>query len=389
MMQTLQILPNPIAERSRQENLYKLFVPSNLDDYGLDPFEFRIYARIVRRGRAYESIPRMAKTCKMSEDKVRDALRALCAFGLLEKDDSQGAGYSLIYRPTDNSSWCHPEQVEELRPCPKSTIRRRSTTGSAATSRLGNTRGVVADSPGGVVVDPPGGVVVDPPNKGNPYKEFPFRQSQQVLSPLPLSQAKPLAQTELQKERLESNDQEPPSASRTPSRLQTPVAASQDVVQAYYQQAQAVGAPALLALQQERAQAAVQRRIAPGLLDGPWVDAAQFQALNQWLRGHYPDKGEGYLAKVVQSIALDPNHRDWLSFKAGQPATQPSEPNSAAQVSSASPNYDWTADPRFEQWLAEFRQLQYQPFVHDPSQPNAINQERARFARFVNKRGLL
>ncbi|WNN92109.1 hypothetical protein [Gloeocapsopsis dulcis] len=40
----------------------RLFVPSDLDDYGLDPFEFRIYARIVRRagkdGFSREGVPK-------------------------------------------------------------------------------------------------------------------------------------------------------------------------------------------------------------------------------------------------------------------------------------------------------------------------------------------
>lgn len=52
-------------------------VNSNWDDYGFDPYENQIFKRILRRGICFESIPSMAKTCLMSIDKVRDAIRVL------------------------------------------------------------------------------------------------------------------------------------------------------------------------------------------------------------------------------------------------------------------------------------------------------------------------
>lgn len=75
--------PTPVLD----EQELGLFVKSEMDDYGLDPFEFRIYARIVRRaGRsdAWESVPNMAKACMMTESRVRLALQLLEAAGLIE-----------------------------------------------------------------------------------------------------------------------------------------------------------------------------------------------------------------------------------------------------------------------------------------------------------------
>lgn len=51
-----------------------LFVKREIDDYGLDPYEFRIYAWITRRagnGEAWESITNMASACCMALSRAR------------------------------------------------------------------------------------------------------------------------------------------------------------------------------------------------------------------------------------------------------------------------------------------------------------------------------
>ncbi|RYG39717.1 hypothetical protein EON79_23880, partial [bacterium] len=56
------------------------FIPKDLDDMGLDPYEFRIYCRLCRRagaGVARESVESMAEACKMSVRKVQGCLKAL------------------------------------------------------------------------------------------------------------------------------------------------------------------------------------------------------------------------------------------------------------------------------------------------------------------------
>jgi DNA-binding transcriptional ArsR family regulator len=93
-----------------------LFVKSEIDDYGLDPYEFRLYARIARRagrGEAWESIPNMACACQMSISRARKALRLLEAAGLIESIERPG--YTTIRRLTPKHKWVHPERLEEIR----------------------------------------------------------------------------------------------------------------------------------------------------------------------------------------------------------------------------------------------------------------------------------
>jgi len=93
-----------------------LFVKSEIDDYGLDPYEFRLYARIARRaGRAesWESIPNMARACQMSISRARKALELLEAARLIES--IKRSGYTTIRRLTPKHKWVHPERLEEIR----------------------------------------------------------------------------------------------------------------------------------------------------------------------------------------------------------------------------------------------------------------------------------
>ena len=71
-----------------------IFIHSQLDDYGLDPYEFRLYARLARRaGRnntAHESITRMAAETGVSARKLRYSLRVLAAARLITLEQRQG-----------------------------------------------------------------------------------------------------------------------------------------------------------------------------------------------------------------------------------------------------------------------------------------------------------
>ncbi|MEH1821515.1 MAG: hypothetical protein V7L31_20950 [Nostoc sp.] len=83
-----------------------IFIDRELDDFGLDPYQFRIYARIARRAGekgAYESIKNMAIGCQMSEGKVKTSLKLLIECGLVTKESC--AGGTSIYRLTDKSEW--------------------------------------------------------------------------------------------------------------------------------------------------------------------------------------------------------------------------------------------------------------------------------------------
>lgn len=55
----------------------RTFIAAALDDMGLRPFEFRILCRIIRRGQCYESLPNLAKSCRMSKARAKEALQSL------------------------------------------------------------------------------------------------------------------------------------------------------------------------------------------------------------------------------------------------------------------------------------------------------------------------
>lgn len=83
-----------------------IFIHSVLDDLGLDPYTFRVYARLARRGdrsSAWESIASMAEGCCMSEKKVRDALTELEKRRMLRRKERPGK--TSIYILTDAPEW--------------------------------------------------------------------------------------------------------------------------------------------------------------------------------------------------------------------------------------------------------------------------------------------
>lgn len=80
------------------------------DDLGLDPYAFRVYARLVRRAGtpkgAFESVEEMAKGCRMSPRRVHDALRDLEARRLVVKESRKGQ--TSVFQITDKSLWRTP-----------------------------------------------------------------------------------------------------------------------------------------------------------------------------------------------------------------------------------------------------------------------------------------
>jgi predicted transcriptional regulator len=83
-----------------------IFVHKELDDFGLDPYSFRIYSRIVRRagkGEAFESNKNMAIGCRMSEAQVKRSLKTLATHGLIIKESRPGT--TCIYRVAPRRNW--------------------------------------------------------------------------------------------------------------------------------------------------------------------------------------------------------------------------------------------------------------------------------------------
>lgn len=153
-----------------------MFVRSDLDDYGLDPYEFRIYGRIARRAgpekEAWESIPKMARGCQMSESRARKALQLLEAARLIESVERPG--HTTIRLLTPRQNWVAPEELEIIR---ASLIRTKSITPSKSDS--GSKTDTPVQSETGVVSDlsplPVSEVIGESnPLKGNPIKILPL-----------------------------------------------------------------------------------------------------------------------------------------------------------------------------------------------------------------------
>lgn len=106
------------------EDKQPLFLRSELDDYGLDVYEFRVLAHITRRqGKIKEggTKPRgcfakqktIAETCNMSTRKAQDALRVLCGAGLIERQQQTGRTNIYILAPASN--WKPPSELAKIR----------------------------------------------------------------------------------------------------------------------------------------------------------------------------------------------------------------------------------------------------------------------------------
>lgn len=107
------------------------FIFSFLDDYGLDPYEFRLYARIQRRaggqGKCYESLESMAKGCLMNIKTARRALQSLVKFNMVGRQDVPGS-------PT--RFWLNPQQEWKNGPTPTKS-------GGGVDSECDNKKGAV------------------------------------------------------------------------------------------------------------------------------------------------------------------------------------------------------------------------------------------------------
>ena len=92
------------------------FIPSTLDDFGLDPYQFRVYCRIVRRagnGACFESVNNIAEACRMDRKKVFSSLKFLLAHRLIEKEPTPKKGATVNYHLTPSSEWIHIEKPEK------------------------------------------------------------------------------------------------------------------------------------------------------------------------------------------------------------------------------------------------------------------------------------
>ncbi|MBD2255180.1 helix-turn-helix domain-containing protein [Nostoc parmelioides] len=187
---------NTIQQRDYQKtdethrNNFVIAVSSLLDEYGLDPMEYRLYSHIVRRAGkegCFESIPNMARICLMNEKTVRKALRVLIAAGLIQIAQ-QRQGKTTIYQITHSSEWVYSQQLKSIRQQftshkaeqdlveQKLTPTKSGTTNHDTPTKSGRGSGTKSGSGGGTEFGR--GVVPDLVDEVFPIKEIPIKQSQ-------------------------------------------------------------------------------------------------------------------------------------------------------------------------------------------------------------------
>jgi hypothetical protein len=176
-------------------------VPSYLDEYGLDPMEYRLYSHIVRRAGkdgCFESIPNMARNCLMNEKTVRKALRVLTAARLI-KAVQERKGKTSIYELTQPSEWVDTQNLPAIRQefttnrvhhnlaNNNNTPSKSGTTKNGTGSKSG--RGVVPDQVGVVVPNQVGLLVPDLVDEVYPIKVIPSKEF--TLSTAPPNKSAP------------------------------------------------------------------------------------------------------------------------------------------------------------------------------------------------------
>lgn len=95
---------NEAVQTTRGSNT--IFIHSSLDDAGLTPQQFRVFAHISRRasdGDCWAGVDGMAKVCKMNSDTLRDALKVLFERNMVTKTERPGK--TTVWRIPPPSFW--------------------------------------------------------------------------------------------------------------------------------------------------------------------------------------------------------------------------------------------------------------------------------------------
>ncbi|MFO0052556.1 MAG: helix-turn-helix domain-containing protein [Dolichospermum sp.] len=146
---------------------FAIVVPSYLDDYGLSPYEYRLYSHIVRRAGkngCFESIPNIAKHCLMNEKTVRQSLKVLLGAGMIAVVESK-KGKSVVYEVTPHEDWVTPEELPNIRNKRTPTKSGTTTPTKSGTTPLPNLADEVF------------------PSKEIPFKEIPLSEREEPPTP--------------------------------------------------------------------------------------------------------------------------------------------------------------------------------------------------------------
>lgn len=154
----------------RQDELNAIFVRSELDDAGLTPFEFRVYAHIARRADCYAALDTIANICRMSRSQVKRVTRSLQEKGMIHVVDSVGGTKTLSLTPPRLWSDSVRAHIEHVRASGKSPDPAIAEVEDVTPDPL---NGVGSVGTGGSPVGTGGESYQNP--KGTPSKEIPER----------------------------------------------------------------------------------------------------------------------------------------------------------------------------------------------------------------------
>jgi hypothetical protein len=97
------------------------FVHKELDEYGLDPYSFRVLCHIIRRtgggiGKCFASLENVSSNCKMSKRKAQQCIHYLLSLKVIKRDKSDDIARKTnsYVLNTNYKEWANIEEFNEL-----------------------------------------------------------------------------------------------------------------------------------------------------------------------------------------------------------------------------------------------------------------------------------
>ena len=101
-----------------------LNIPASLDDLNLDPFEVRLFLRLTRRNLINampESLPNMARACRIGERKAQQALKTLLDLNMIRA--IVRSGFTMAYHVNQETVWRVQILETSASPAPPQQVR--------------------------------------------------------------------------------------------------------------------------------------------------------------------------------------------------------------------------------------------------------------------------
>jgi len=198
----------------RQDEINAIFVRSELDEAGLTPYEFRVYAHIARRAECWAALDTISDLCGMGRTAVKEAITSLRAKGMISVVSKPGS--TSITTLTPPRLWseevkAHIDHVRKTGITPAKASKQVEQGDPKQPDLLSPNQGTQSPHDQGVVATRPGGWSPHD-HKGTPYKGTPLKDVPLAAEELPHSP-----------ESLQADSQKaPPNSSRPPARQKKP-----------------------------------------------------------------------------------------------------------------------------------------------------------------------